>query len=143
CAPPAPDPYRLPQGDGRRPAPERPGRPVMEFPVPAALVAGTGTSSTLTTGVQSPERAMFRERAMAGIESAVEAARRYIIKRPRLTRLMDNANSRVLMLVAPAGYGKTTLAREWVSERPHVWYQGTTATADVAALAAGLREVVS
>ena len=51
---------------------------------------------------------------MAGIETAVEAARRYIIKRPRLTRLLDNANARVLMLIAPAGFGKTTLAREWV-----------------------------
>ncbi len=80
---------------------------------------------------------------MAGIETAVEAARRYIIKRPRLTRLLDRANSRVLMLIAPAGFGKTTLAREWTAERTHVWYQGTTATADVAALAAGLAEVVS
>ncbi len=80
---------------------------------------------------------------MAGIETAVETARRYIIKRPRLTRLLDNANARVLMLIAPAGFGKTTLAREWVAERPHVWYRGTTATADVAALAAGLAETVS
>jgi ATP/maltotriose-dependent transcriptional regulator MalT len=80
---------------------------------------------------------------MASIDSAVEAARRYIIKRPRLTRLLDNANARVLMLIAPAGFGKTTLAREWVAERPHVWYRGTTATADVAALAAGLAETIS
>ena len=70
---------------------------------------------------------------MASIETAVETARRYIIKRPRLTRLLDNANARVLMLNAPAGFGKTTLAREWASDRPHVWYRGTTATADVAA----------
>jgi DNA-binding NarL/FixJ family response regulator len=80
---------------------------------------------------------------MAGIETAVEAARRYIIKRPRLTRLLDRANARVLMLIAPAGFGKTTLAREWAGERTHAWYQGTTATADVAALAAGLSAVVS
>jgi DNA-binding NarL/FixJ family response regulator len=80
---------------------------------------------------------------MAGIEIAVEAARRYIIKRPRLTRLLDRANARVLMLIGPAGFGKTTLAREWAGERTHVWYQGTTATADVAALAAGLSEVAS
>ena len=80
---------------------------------------------------------------MAGIETAVEAARRYIIKRPRLTRLLDKANARVLMLIGPAGFGKTTLAREWAGERTHVWYQGTTATADVAALAAGLSEAVS
>ncbi len=80
---------------------------------------------------------------MAGIETAVEAARRYIIRRPRLTRLLNKANARVLMLIAPAGFGKTTLAREWASERPHVWYPGTTATADVAALVAGLSSVVS
>jgi DNA-binding NarL/FixJ family response regulator len=80
---------------------------------------------------------------MAGMETAVEAARRYIIKRPRLTRLLDNANARVLMLIAPAGFGKTTLAREWVAERPHVWYRATTATSDVAALIAGLADVVS
>ena len=80
---------------------------------------------------------------MASIESAVEAAGRYIIRRPRLTRLLDNANARVLMLIAPAGFGKTTLAREWVADRPHVWYRGTTATADVAALAAGFAETIS
>jgi DNA-binding NarL/FixJ family response regulator len=80
---------------------------------------------------------------MAGIETAVEAARRYIIKRPRLTRLLDNANACVLMLVTPAGFGKTTLAREWVADRPHVWYRGTTATADVAALIAGLSTAIS
>ena len=80
---------------------------------------------------------------MAGIDSVVETARRYIIKRPRLTRLLDKANARVLMLIAPAGFGKTTLAREWVAERPHVWYRGTAASADVAALAAGLADVAS
>ena len=42
------------------------------------------------------------------------------------------------MLVAPAGYGKTTLAREWLADRPHGWYRGTPAAADVAALAVRL-----
>ena len=41
----------------------------------------------------------------------------YIIKRPRLTKLLDESEARVILLVAPAGYGKTTLAREWVRER--------------------------
>jgi len=80
---------------------------------------------------------------MAGIDSMLETVRRYIIKRPRLTRLLDGANSRVLMLIAPAGFGKTTLAREWVADRPHAWYTGTPASADVAALAARLAEVAS
>jgi ATP/maltotriose-dependent transcriptional regulator MalT len=70
------------------------------------------------------------------------AAQRYIIKRPRLTRLLDSAKGRILMLIAPAGFGKTTLAREWVGEKPHAWYRGSAATADVAALAAGLAEAV-
>ncbi len=79
---------------------------------------------------------------MAGIDTAAETGLRYIIRRPRLTRLLDDADARVLMLVAPAGYGKTTLAREWVSERDHVWYRGTRGTADVAALIAGLSETI-
>src|SRR5207253_287277 len=45
-------------------------------------------------------------------------------------------------LVAPAGYGKTTLAREWLENREHGWYRGVPASADVAALAVGLAEAV-
>ena len=71
---------------------------------------------------------------------AEEAGRQRIIQRPRLTRLLDESLSRILMLVAPAGYGKTTLARQWLAERPHGWYRGTGASADVAALAVGLAE---
>jgi LuxR family maltose regulon positive regulatory protein len=43
-----------------------------------------------------------------------------------------------MLLVAPAGYGKTTLAREWLRDRRHAWYQTTPASSDVAALALGL-----
>ncbi len=116
---------------------------MIDIPVPAAVATGTGTSLSPDTEVESAKRDTSPGWAMAGIETAVETARRYIIKRPRLTRLLDNANARVLMLNAPAGFGKTTLAREWVLERPHLWYRGTTATADVAALAAQLADVVS
>jgi LuxR family maltose regulon positive regulatory protein len=104
---------------------------------------GTGTSLLPHTEVKSAKGETSQGWTMAGIESAVEAARRYIIKRPRLTRLLDNANARALMLIAPAGFGKTTLAREWVTDRPHVWYRGTPAAADVAALAAGFAETIS
>jgi LuxR family maltose regulon positive regulatory protein len=69
---------------------------------------------------------------------ALEVGRNHIIERPRLTRLLDETNARIVLLVAPAGYGKTTLAREWMQDRPHCWYRGTSATADVAALALGL-----
>ena len=46
------------------------------------------------------------------------------------------------MLVAPAGYGKTTLARQWLVDKQAVWYTATPASVDVAALAAGIRQSV-
>ena len=67
----------------------------------------------------------------------------HIIRRPRLTRLLDETSARIILLVAPAGYEKTTLAREWLSERPHVWYRGTLATADIAALALGIAKAAT
>jgi LuxR family transcriptional regulator, maltose regulon positive regulatory protein len=67
--------------------------------------------------------------------------RRHIVSRPRLTRLLSECGSRIVLLTAPAGYGKTTLAREW---RPPgvrcVWYRADVAAADVAALAISLSE---
>jgi LuxR family maltose regulon positive regulatory protein len=67
----------------------------------------------------------------------------HIIKRPRLTRILDETDARIILLCAPAGYGKTTLAREWVATRhePVLWYAGGPAMADVAALAVDLAEL--
>jgi LuxR family transcriptional regulator, maltose regulon positive regulatory protein len=67
-----------------------------------------------------------------------QASRRKIIERPRLTRLLDESPARIKLLVAPAGYGKTTLARQWLRGRPSSWYTSTTASTDVAALALGI-----
>jgi LuxR family transcriptional regulator, maltose regulon positive regulatory protein len=74
----------------------------------------------------------------------VAGAQRHIIKRPRLTRLLDETSARIILLVAPAGYGKTTLAREWCESRtgPTIWYQAGTSATDVAALAAELSRAV-
>jgi LuxR family transcriptional regulator, maltose regulon positive regulatory protein len=73
------------------------------------------------------------------------ATRRRIIPRPRLTKLLDESPARIKLLVAPAGYGKTTLAQQWleVPERRDVWYRASPAAADVAALAAGISKVAS
>src|SRR5437763_1214014 len=71
-------------------------------------------------------------------QTEVSLGRRHIIERPRLTQLLDETSARVIMLVAPAGYGKTTLARQWLANRPHAWYQATPASADIAALALGI-----
>ncbi|HEY7148412.1 MAG TPA: hypothetical protein VH420_03105, partial [Gaiellaceae bacterium] len=69
---------------------------------------------------------------------AVDASRRRIIKRPRLTRILDESGARIILLVAPAGYGKTTLAHEWLEGKRSAWYRGSPASADVAALAVGI-----
>jgi ATP/maltotriose-dependent transcriptional regulator MalT len=66
-----------------------------------------------------------------------------IIKRPRLTRLLDEAGARIMLLLAPAGYGKTTLAREWTEEQERVgWYSGAPGMIDVAGLSVGIAEVL-
>ena len=54
--------------------------------------------------------------------------------------LLDETQSRYIVLAAPAGYGKTTLARQWFAgqERKAVWFRAGPASSDVAALALGL-----
>jgi ATP/maltotriose-dependent transcriptional regulator MalT len=73
-----------------------------------------------------------------GARAASPVSRRRIIKRPRVTRMLDESGARIILLVAPAGYGKTTLAHEWLDSKQAAWYQGSPASADVAALAVGL-----
>jgi LuxR family transcriptional regulator, maltose regulon positive regulatory protein len=69
--------------------------------------------------------------------------RSHIVERPRLKRLIDQATPRIVLLVAPAGYGKTILAHDWLANRRHTWYRGHQAIADVAALALGLARAVA
>jgi LuxR family transcriptional regulator, maltose regulon positive regulatory protein len=79
------------------------------------------------------------------VEGETPSAGRRIIERPRLTRLLVESESRVLLLTAPAGYGKTTLAREWIAsqDRPNGWFQVTEAARDIAALALGIASAAS
>jgi len=69
---------------------------------------------------------------------ALGASRRRIIERPRLTRLLDESPARIKMLVAPAGYGKTTLARQWLRSRQAVWLDLGANCADAAGCATAL-----
>ena len=69
----------------------------------------------------------------------------HLIERPRLTRMLDESGARVVLLVAPPGYGKTTLARQWARRQsgPVGWYRTTRASGDVAAFATGLDTVLA
>jgi LuxR family maltose regulon positive regulatory protein len=79
-----------------------------------------------------------------GTQLEVAPAQRRIIKRPRLTKLLDEAESRILLLVAPAGYGKTTLAREWLGLRGRRYgaMSGRTIPADLGSICKGLADAL-
>jgi LuxR family maltose regulon positive regulatory protein len=73
---------------------------------------------------------------MGNTASEPKVKRQRIIERPRLLRLLEESPARVKMLVAPAGYGKTTLARQWPAGRSGAVMSVTVtpAAADVAVL---------
>src|SRR5436305_382432 len=80
------------------------------------------------------------------ITAAASPALDHIIERPRLiARLEEGGGARVTVLAAPAGYGKTTLARQWSKRQsgPVAWYRTTRASGDVALLAVQLDELLA
>jgi LuxR family maltose regulon positive regulatory protein len=81
----------------------------------------------------------------AATTTRLAAARDHIIDRPRLTSLLTESGARIMLLAAPAGYGKTTLARQWsaLQTGPVAWYRTTHASGDVAALAVGIDTVLA
>jgi ATP/maltotriose-dependent transcriptional regulator MalT len=69
----------------------------------------------------------------------------HVIERTRLLELMERSGARIVVLHAPAGYGKTTLARQWSQRRdtPPIWHRCTSASSDVAVLAAGIASTLA
>src|SRR5436305_409653 len=81
---------------------------------------GSGGTAVTVSGGQQPR--IRRERR--------------IIERPRLIKLLDESEAQIILLLAPAGYGKTTLARQWAkSLNGAIWVSLTPAHRDVARLA--------
>jgi ATP/maltotriose-dependent transcriptional regulator MalT len=70
---------------------------------------------------------------------------RHIIKRPRLTKLLDEADTQRILLIAPAGYGKTTLAREWLAQegRTGLWFRAAVSASDIGAVARTLARAIA
>jgi ATP/maltotriose-dependent transcriptional regulator MalT len=88
---------------------------------------------------------MEQGRQDADLKLQHSAAQRHVIKRPRLTKLLDEAEAPILLLVAPAGYGKTTLAREWTAQRGRtaLWYRARTGASDVAVIARSISKALA
>jgi ATP/maltotriose-dependent transcriptional regulator MalT len=64
-----------------------------------------------------------------------------IIERPRLIEALDQTEARTILMLAPAGYGKTTLARQWSQTlRGAIWITASRAHRDVSTLARDLAE---
>jgi ATP/maltotriose-dependent transcriptional regulator MalT len=79
----------------------------------------------------------------AGNPAAAPMGGRRIIERPRLIKLLEGTSARTILLIAPAGYGKTTLARQWAERQDRVhWYTARAGSADVAQLAVDLAETL-
>jgi len=65
-------------------------------------------------------------------QSRTVGPRRRIIERPRLIAALDGIDAQTILLVAPAGYGKTTLARQWARTLTGaIWVGATSAHRDV------------
>ena len=66
------------------------------------------------------------------------------VPRPRLTTALDDARAQSIVLYAPAGYGKTSLALEWLSERDDAaWFTAQPDAGDVGAAVMGVGLAVS
>jgi DNA-binding NarL/FixJ family response regulator len=56
---------------------------------------------------------------------------------------LDATSARTILVIAPAGYGKTVLTRQWLKARTSAWFHTEAAASDVAALAAGVGEAAA
>ena len=72
---------------------------------------------------------------LAGKRQAKQPPERRIVRRSRLLDALSASDARTILLIAPAGYGKTTLARQWLEEAGGVWVTVTEASGDIPVLA--------
>jgi len=68
---------------------------------------------------------------------------RRIVERTRLLELLEREAGRTIILLAPAGYGKTTLARQWIERVGGAWVSVSAASGDIPVLARDVAAAVA
>ena len=67
-----------------------------------------------------------------------------LLRRPQLEQLLDDAlRRRLTVVVADAGFGKSTLLASWAANHPSAWYGVSATDAEVGIFAAGLVDALS
>ena len=79
---------------------------------------------------------------LVGKSRAQRPRERLLVRRSRLLAAIEEADRRTVLLVAPAGYGKTTLARQWLEDVRGAWVTVTSASADIPVLARDLASAI-
>ena len=80
---------------------------------------------------------------LAGKRQAKQPPERRIVRRSRLLDALSASDARTILLIAPAGYGKTTLARQWLEEAGGVWVTVTEASGDIPVLARDMSAAIA
>ncbi len=80
---------------------------------------------------------------LAGSPKPRQAHERRIVRRSRLLAALDKTDAKTVLLTAPAGYGKTTLARQWLEHVGGAWVTVTAASADIPVLARDLAAAIA
>jgi len=64
-----------------------------------------------------------RDRGIVPVKIRPPTLRTDTVERPRLTAALEDSAARVVLVCAPAGFGKTVLAQEWLAgaDRPLAW----------------------
>src|SRR4051794_8769543 len=94
-------------------------------PLAAVPAAGERRSVTITEAAPAPVHRPLR--AVPDLLRPRRPLRTGLVARPRLVRRLSGApEASVALVVAPAGYGKTTLLRQWqaAAPRPFIWIDG-------------------
>lgn len=80
---------------------------------------------------------------MAGKSSSISLGAPRLVRRTRLLAVLEATDRRSVLLLAPAGYGKTTLARQWLEQSGGSWVSVTPASPDVPVLARDLASAIA